>query len=184
MGFTSLHFYLGSLAERAAHGECERANVIRGVALFQTGASATRPSEPQRTGITTPTRPPLEAGRGTFASTPTSTTAVVAAAAAAEPGGMPPPPPPQLPAVLEWGKSQIRPLNCQPQVTIDSCTSPLAGKEKEEINKGGDWSVYQSRDGKSYPSLLRARVGMAFSLTSPPPSHLYILEFRSHFQVN
>ena len=134
MGFTSLHFYLGSLAERAAHGECEHANVIRGVVLFQTGASATRPSgQTPRTDIrTTPTRRRLAAawaaGRGTFASTPTSTAAAAAAAA----GGMhrPLPPPPPLPAVLEWGKSPIRPHSCQPQVTIDPISlSPCNGEK-------------------------------------------------------
>ena len=133
MGFTSLHFYLGSLAERAAHGECEHANVIRGVVLFQTGASATRPSgqTPRTDNIrTTPTRRRLAAawaaGRGTFASTPTSTAAAAAA------GGMhrPLPPPPPLPAVLEWGKSPIRPHSCQPQVTIDPISlSPCNGEK-------------------------------------------------------
>lgn len=104
-----------SLSAPPTVSECERANVLCGVVLFQTGASATRPSGTPRTGTgtTTPTRPPRAAGRGTFASTRTST-------AAAAPGGrhkpLPPPPPP-LPAVLEWDKSPIRPHSCRPQVT-------------------------------------------------------------------
>ena len=119
MGFTSLHFYLGSLAERAAHGECELANAIRGLVLLQTGASATRPSETRRrTANRTPARPPVAAagwaaGRGISVSTPISTAAAAAAGERAMRGRLAPPP-----AAREWGKSPIRPLSCRPQVTI------------------------------------------------------------------
>ena len=186
MGFTSLHFYLGSLAERAAHGECERANVNRGVVVFQTGASATRPSETPRTAIRTPTRrSPLAAaaawaaGRGTFASTQTST----AVTAAAAPGGthrrrqapLPPPLPPPLPAVLEWGKSPIRPHSCRPQVT----TSPLSLQQRKNSEQLG--TIGRS-PGYSSPFLLRARhPGAGCHL--PPPPDIYIPEIDFTFRL-